>query len=456
MIGIQLIYILLFLPILAAVISLSGRKNAEISNIFLSFITGIFAFLMLIGNCDFYNGFFYTDIYSAVIVNIVAWLYFFVSLASHYYLKNAVNTFFDIRYYWSFLALFTLTMIFTSVISSLGWMWIGIEGATIASALLIITVPEKKNIEGAWRYIIIASTGLALSFLSIILIYYSSGTLDITQMTITSAAAPVITSFALLGFGTKLGLFPMHTWLPDAYDSAPCPISAILSGGLFPVVLLVYIRIYSIVDKVSSAPLYLTLVFGLLTILSASILMASQKYLKRLLAYSSMDIIGIATVGVAVSYYDSMVLYLVLLTLVIHAFSKGALFTGAGNIIKSYNTEKIDKIRGIFWRDPVGGITLSLSALSVSGAPPFGIFIGEMGIAAIIIIHRPWYGIFFVFALLLSFLALNRHFTSMISGEASGKDVPLREKIVPVTMMLVSTAIGIWAWFYILDFQGVL
>ena len=439
---------LLLLPLIASLLSLAGEKWGKALTPAFAFATAILSTMMLYGGKTVSTQSFYADWYSLVIAGIVSWVYFFASLASLYYTEGIERPFFDLRYYWSFLSLFALTMNFTAIVSNLGWMWIGLEATTVVSALLILTEGEKRNVEGAWRYMIVASAGLGIAFLSVILAYASSGTLDVRHLTFTPKEALLVSTLALIGFGTKVGLFPMHGWLPDAHGSAPSPVSAMLSGTLLPTALLVYYRILN--ASPSSTPAKMTLLFGVLTLLVASILMASQRFLKRLLAYSSMDMMGVATVGLGLAYYHPALLKLVFLLLAVHAFSKGALFITAGSVMRAYETHEIGEIKGLMRSNPMSGLSLVLSALSVTGSPPFGTFIAELGIIGVALSRSYWWALFIGTGLLLSFLALNWHSARMAFGEGEDRKVPTGDGVIALTMTLVALGISLYAWYLIL------
>ncbi len=439
---------LLLMPLLASLLSLAGEKWGKALTPAFAFATAILSTLMLYGGKTVSTPSFYADWYSLAITSIVSWVYFFASLASLYYTEGIEEPFFDLRYYWSFLSLFAISMNFTALVSNLGWMWIGLEATTVVSALLILKEGKKRNVEGAWRYMIVASAGLGVAFLSVILAYTSSGTLDVRHLTFIPKEALLVSTLALIGFGTKVGLFPMHGWLPDAHGSAPSPVSAMLSGTLLPTALLVYYRILS--ASPSDAPAKATLLFGVLTLLVASILMASQRFLKRLLAYSSMDMMGVATTGLGLSYYHPALLKLVFLLLAVHAFSKGALFITAGSVMKAYETHEIGEIRGLMNSNPASGLSLVLSSLSVTGSPPFGTFIAELGIIGVALSRSYWWALAIGAGLLLSFLALNWHSARMAFGEGEGRDVPAGEGAIALTMTMVALGISLYAWYLVL------
>ncbi|WP_456396485.1 proton-conducting transporter transmembrane domain-containing protein [Thermococcus sp.] len=438
---------ILILPLTAAIISLVSESLAGLFTPVLSLATAVVSADMLMRGYTVSNGTFHADWYSIVTVSMISWLYFFASLSSLHYVKRVERPFFRLSLYWALLSLFALSMIFTAVVSNLGWMWIGLEGTTIVSALLIITDGKKRNVEGAWRYMIIASAGLGIAFLSVVVAYSSAGTLDITRLTLPEKTAVLVSLLGIIGFGTKAGIFPMHSWLPDAHGSAPSPVSAMLSGTLLPTALLVYMRIFHAATEVTSKPVYPALAAGILTIMVASVLMASQRFLKRLLAYSSMDVMGIALTGIALSYYHPQLLRLVFILLAVHALSKGALFISGGSLVRAYGTHEIEEIGGVLSSTRLTGYTFALSALSVTGAPPFATFPAELVVVGSAFIYSRWWALLTGTGILLSFLALNWHSMRMVFGEERNVELSLREEAVPFVMMLVALGISLYVWY---------
>jgi len=435
---------LLAIPFIATLVPLLSERLGRAIVPGLAFITASIATEMLIRGYTVSSRYFYADWYSMVLATTIAWIYFFASLASLYYVERVERPFYPLRLYWSFLSLFALSMIFTAVVSNLGWMWIGLEATTVVSAILIITDGKKRNVEGAWRYMIIASAGLGIAFLSVVITYSFAGTLDVRHLVLSEKAGAVVGLLAIVGFGTKVGLFPMHGWLPDAHGSAPSPVSAMLSGTLLPTALLVYYRLFKASTGLGKEAVYMALTVGILTVLVASILMASQRFVKRLLAYSSMDMMGVATIGIALSYYRPSLLKLVFVLVAVHAFAKGALFISAGSAVSRYGHE-IGEINGLLKDSPALGYSFGLSALAVTGAPPFGTFLAELSILGVALsINRGW-ALLIGTGLLLSFLALNWHSAKMLFGEGKGAEFQRGEELIPLIMTLVALGVSLYA-----------
>ena len=229
-------------------------------------------------------GVFFIDNISVLFIFMVTSIYFFSSLYSiKYFSQHDIYISDDL--YFLLLNLFTISMLFTLEINNFGLMWVGIESTTISSALLIITERNETSLEAAWRYIIIVSAGVTFAFISIILIYYVTGTLTISTLINSSFKSKFLVlavAISLMGFGTKSGVFPVHTWLPDAHSEAPSPVSAMFSGVLLPVALYVIYRIYEIY------PLKTVYVWiATLSIVMAAIFLIYQDKYKRMFAYST-------------------------------------------------------------------------------------------------------------------------------------------------------------------------
>ncbi len=437
------VWILLLSPLLATFISLLPyQRFREAITLLSSMLTAGVSVLLLIeavkgGSAT--DGIFYVDLYSAIVVFLVAFVYMFSSAYSVYYVKRTGDISSERRYYYPLLNLFALMMFFTSLTPNLGLMWIGLETTTIVSVLLIALEKRIESIEAAWRYMILASVGLGFALLSLDVIYSSSNTLNWYEIRLPPYTALVAVAFALIGLGTKIGLFPMHTWHPDAYGCAPPPISAMLSAALLPVAFLTYYRILSIaIASNAHVAANMTVFFGAVTALIAAILMIPQEFIMRLFAYSCMDVMGIATAGLGLGKEATLASFLLL---IIHTFAKAGLFYAGGNVVTTYGTDKIREVSGLLNSFRLTGIALILGALAVTGAPPFASFLAEL----VIISHslsNLTLTITLLIAILLSFLSLNYHVTKMVFGYGKGGKLPLYAEAIPLLSALIALAIS--------------
>lgn len=346
----------------------------------------------------------------------------------------------NMRLHYSMMDLFASAIIFSLEINNLGLLWIGIELTTASSSLLLVIERGRLQIEAAWRYTIIVSAGLSIALVSVIILYYSYGTLTISTMIANARVTElgeIAAAAAIVGFGTKVGISPFGTWLPDAHSEAPSEISAMFSGILLPVALYALYRIYEITGGGSVFDLYM--IFGLLTVLVAALLLPSQRDYKRMFAYSSMENMGIAFLGLVTG---GIAIYGAILLLFSHAFGKAGAFYSSGNVLEVYGTKEINRISDLKGSMPATAASLTLSGLCVTGTPPFGTFVGEF----LIILGMVSYGLYLevailIIAVVLSFASVNFFTTSMAFGfkknEVRG-DVSASQKSIALISVVVA------------------
>jgi hydrogenase-4 component F len=289
---------------------------------------------------------------------------------------------------------FAWSMLCAPLVDGLALLWVAIEITTVVSALLVAIDNTDRAAEAAWKYVLIASSGLGIALLATILMYYAGAhalgqSYDLAFSPLIRAAArlpttPVRLSFvlAVVGFGTKVGLFPVHTWLPDAHAEAPTPVSALLSGSLLTVSFYAILRFYQVAAGTLGPrfPQLVLLVFGVASLLLAALYVLDQHDIKRLLAYSSVEHMGILAIGV--SFGAPLALAGVLLHVLAHAAAKGNAFMGAGVLVRTYGTKSLARMRGGLDRLPWSGPLFLVSVLALSAMPPFGIFRSEFEIVA--------------------------------------------------------------------------
>jgi hydrogenase-4 component F len=359
------------------------------------------------------------DALSEVFLFMVAGIYVTSVWYSERYLRHVARPFLTPQVYYALLSAFAFAMLATLVVSDLGLMWIGVEATTVTSALLVVLERRPTSVEAAWRYTLIASAGLTIALFALLLLYISTGTLDAFRLAANPppATLPIemAVALALVGYGTKVGLFPMHTWLPDAHSEAPSPVSAMFSGVLLPTALYAFLRVYRVLpDPVPGAVRDLVLAFGLLTAIVAAFLLQRQRSFKRLLAYSSMEVMGLAVVGIGIG---GIALYGALILLVAHAFAKSAAFYCGGNVLRATGTTRIADVRNLREQMPRTGAAWMLSAAAVTGAPPFGTFLGELLIVVgAFALGLDWVAAIVVVAILVAFLGVNSQIGRMVWG----------------------------------------
>ncbi|MEQ4512356.1 hydrogenase 4 subunit F [Dickeya zeae] len=334
------------------------------------------------------------DSLSALFLAILGVIGFLTGLYSMGYMRHEVDSgevsVTTLCHYYGFFHLFLFTMLLVITSNNLILMWAAIEATTLSSAFLVGLYGQRSSLEAAWKYIIICTVGVAFGLYGTVLVYANAanvmaepgnaifwtevlkhaGELDSTLMHLAFI-------FILIGFGTKTGLFPMHAWLPDAHSEAPSPTSALLSAVLLNCALLVIVR-YTILISAAIGPEFpqrLLLVFGLLSVAVAAFLILVQRDMKRLLAYSSVENMGL--IAVALGIGGPLGILAALLHTLNHSLAKTLLFCGSGNVLLKYGTRDMDAVKGILRVAPITGALLAGGALALGGMPPFNVFLSE-------------------------------------------------------------------------------
>ncbi len=298
------------------------------------------------------------------------------------------------RHFYLGLNAFAWSMMCAPLVDGYALLWVAIEITTVVSALLVALDNTEGATEAAWKYVLIASSGLGIGLLATIFMYYAGAQVlgesyDLAIDPLVGAAkalppTPIRLAFvlAVVGFGTKVGLFPVHTWLPDAHAEAPTPVSALLSGSLLAVSFYAILRYFQIARTTLGPrfPETVLLVFGVLSLLLAALYLLEQHNIKRMLAYSSVEHMGILAIGV--SFGAPLALAGVLLHVLAHAAAKGNAFMGAGVLVRTYGTKELSQIRDGLGLLPWSGPLFLLAVFALSALPPFGIFRSEFEIVA--------------------------------------------------------------------------
>ncbi len=337
------------------------------------------------------------DAVSAVFLLATSFLYATVAIYSVGYAGGAAHEGREgrrARQFWAGLNLFAWAMLVAPMMSNLALLWVAIEVTTVISALLVAIEDTDGAAEAAWKYVLLASAGLGLALLATIFAYYAgahvlgqSYDLGFTQLLAAArrlphAAVQLAFVLAVVGYGTKMGLVPLHTWLPDAHSEAPTPVSALLSGSLLAVSFYAILRFYQVAAATlgPAFPRGVLLAFGIASLLLAALYLFGQRDIKRLLAYSSVEHMGILAIGV--SFGAPAALAGVLLHVLGHAAAKANAFMGAGVFVRKFGTKRIDSIRGGLDLLPSSGPLFLLAIFALGAMPPFGVFRSEFEIVA--------------------------------------------------------------------------
>jgi hydrogenase-4 component F len=370
------------------------------------------------------------DALSALMVAIISVLGAVAALYSIGYIRAGHDTGHssEARTFFSLFQVFIFTMLLAVTTDNLGVMWVAIEGTTLATVFLVNLHNTRTSLEAAYKYLILSSVGLALAFIGTVLMYYAgaarAGEIAVNWTSLHAAATslnPQVVrlafAFILVGYGTKAGLAPMHTWLPDAHSEAPAPISALMSGVLLNVGLYALMRFKAIVDiSVGTGFSSRWLMgIGLLSLAVASALLLTQRNYKRMLAYSSVEHIGIVCLGLGFGGYWGV--FGSLLHIVNHAFSKSLLFMLSGSILLKYQTTDIGQVRGLLRASPLTGASFLAGTLSLVGLPPFGPFISEFIIFRAGLESKAWVATTGIALLVVVFAGMLASVNQMLYGQ---------------------------------------
>jgi len=376
---------------------------------------------------------------------------------------------FQVRLYYVFFGLFAALMLASLETGNLGLLFVLIEASTLTSAALVGLEGKATSLEAAWKYVIISSLGVTIALAGTLFLFYSASALHLApDLRLTwpylfahaHALAPASLRLAFLlavvGYGTKVGLAPMHTWLPDAHAEAPSPASAMLSAALLNTGMYAIIRFLAIARAGLGPefPRVVLLVFGFLSVIIGVLFMVRRGNFKRLFAYSSVEHMGI--IAVALGFGGVLGLYGALLHTLNHAIAKAVLFLNSGDIALRYRTRESAGVRGLLAAVPLTGAALLLGSFAVLGSPPFGLFLSEFTIVrAGFAGASPVLPLLLLLLLAVAFVAFARTTTGMATGDPPGGDVgaaslyPSRAvglaAILPVAAGLaVLLVLGLW------------
>ncbi|OCC05543.1 NADH dehydrogenase [Labrys sp. WJW] len=466
MIG-SLTLIIALAPALAIVLILVARNGraAEAINLAGSVITLVATLFLVIhlgGRKEtFWGDYIIVDGLGVWAILCTAIVYFLASMYAVGYMRLIAEGERLNRFYAMF-AGFALTTLVGPLMNNAGLYWIAIELTTLISTFLVAFEHEAASIEAAWKYIIVVSAGISLALLGTVLFYWSGTfvlgpTYDMTWARLQQAAPhlnPAVVSLAfllvLIGYGTKVGLAPMHTWLPDAHSEGPAPVSALLSGALLNTAMIGIVRYLAVADA-SSIPALAhgtLLVLGALSLFVASLFIVRQTGLKRLMAYSSIEHMGMIALGFG--FGGPLGVTGALYHMLNHSLNKSAMFFGAGSVMRAYGTKRIPGIHGISQRLPVLGALWLAGAVGITGAPPFGLFLSELTIIRAGLSREQYFVVGLVAVLLIViFIGFLNHFRTMYFDDAqsasSEKGIVSPWCLAPVWLALLPLFLfGVW------------
>jgi hydrogenase-4 component F len=341
------------------------------------------------------------------------------------------------------------------VSNNIGLMWVAIELATLTTVLMVGIYRTHEALEAAWKYFILGSVGIALALYGTILVYQAAlptagEGLDAMAWTALMRAAPGLDPallnlafvFLLLGYGTKVGLAPLHAWLPDAHAEGPTPISAVLSGLLLNVALYAVLRFKMLLTANAGAlaPGPLMIGMGLVSVLFASFMLYRRRDIKRMFAYSSIEHMGIITFAFGMG--GPLANFAGLLHMAMHSLTKSAIFFAVGHVAQAKGTQKIADIRGLTESHPILGWGLVLGVVAIAGMPPLGIFMSEFLVVSSTFARAPFLAVLLVLALLIGCGALFLRLHSVAFGEPTGHSEPVSASYAPMFAHLILVLIA--------------
>jgi len=463
---------ILTIPVLGAVLLAllpDDRTSARI-NVLATFLTLGCALVLLVERPS-PGAFLIVDDLNVVFIVLSTFVGFTTSVFSGSYIAHELETGrltpAYLRFYHAMYQTLMFGMNLALLSNNVGLMWVAVELATLTTVLMVGIYRTPAALEAAWKYFLLGSVGIALALFGTILLYFAAerllgaegGALLWTQLNEVKAdLEPTVLSlafvFLLLGYGTKVGLVPLHAWLPDAHAEGPTPISAVLSGLLLNVALFALLRFKAIMSAnpgaLAPGPLMMSL--GLLSVLFASFMLYRRHDIKRMFAYSSIEHMGIITFAFGIG--GPLANFAGLLHMTLHSLTKSAIFFCVGHIAQVKGTQQMSEIRGLTVSHPVLGWGLTLGVVAIVGLPPMGIFMTEFLIVTSTFAREPVLAVVLGLGILLALGALLLRLNSLAFGEPYGSNEPSRASFVPVFAHLALVlGAGIWlppalvAWF---------
>jgi len=444
---------------------LSARLNA------LSSLLTLLASLSLLAARPAASDYLLVDDLNIVFIILNAFVGFTTSLFSASYIAHELEigrlTGGHLRFYHAMYQILLFGMNLALLANNIGLMWVAIELATLTTVLMVGIYRTHEALEAAWKYFILGSVGIALALFGTILVYMAArpvvgeGPNGMVWTVLVEHAASLDPGllnlafvFLLLGYGTKVGLAPLHAWLPDAHSEGPTPISAVLSGLLLNVALHAVLRFKLLLaaNPEAIAPGPLMAAMGLVSLIFAGFMLYPRRDIKRMFAYSSIEHMGI--IAFAFGMGGALANFAGLLHMTMHSLTKSAIFFAVGHISQAKGTQRIDDIKGLTVSHPLLGWSLVVGVVAIAGMPPFGVFMSEFLLVSSTFARAPLLALLLVLGLLVAFGTLMVRLHALAFGEPVGRNERVKASYVPMIahFALVLTA-GIYlpaplvAWF---------
>jgi len=437
------------------------------------------AFEAVLGTDSFINGptgifgpgaLWYLDSLTAMMMLLIATISLSSAIISHRYLahefREKIVSLTDIRHYYSMVPLFVASMYVAVLSNNVGLLWVAIEATTLSTTLLVAFYRKRSAIEAAWKYVLLCSLGISLGLVGVLLTTYAAGQNGVNSSLLLSTFRDIATAggvntelmkwafvFLFIGIGTKIGFVPMHAWLPDAHSKTPSPVSALLSGILLNVVLVSLLRFRQVADIALMDDGAWTgkffLVFGCLSIAIPALIMVIQKNYKRLLAYSSIEHMGLMAfaIGLGPAGIIPAVMHMPG-----HALLKSSLFVGAGEIFLMYKTTDSAPVIDVWKRLPKTALLFLLTLLMLLAVPPSAVFVSEMIMIGFGLRDYLLPTLLVVVSLTVAFVAMTRHIYAMFFNPAlttaSAGHMPAEKwnvtHVIMIIQLIAAVALGIF------------
>ncbi|RMD80692.1 MAG: hydrogenase 4 subunit F [Gammaproteobacteria bacterium] len=447
---------------LAGPVRWAGWANVAVSGLTLGAALLLAGEVLATGGASAWGGLLRVDAFNVFLVALTAFVGTTTAIFSRPYMGHVVGSGRlprgALRLYHAMFQLFLFSMLLALTTDNLGVLWVAVEGATLATVLLVSLYRTPESVEAAWKYFVLCGVGIALALFGTVLVYAAAqhvlphpeeglswsvlhrhaGALQPTVMAIAFV-------FLLVGYGTKVGLVPMHQWLPDAHSEGPTPISAILSGLLLNVALYAVVRCKILADAALAGtprahlPGLLLVGFGLVSFLVAAFFLHRQRDVKRLFSYSSIEHMGLMSFAFGLG--GGLATFGALLHMLVHSLVKSAIFVTVGHATHIAGTQSLERIRGLIRTQPAVGWGLLVAVAAIAGFPPFAVFTSEFLVLSATMDRAPWLTVALLSGLGVAFAGLFRHLHPMVYGPAPAGQGPVPANMLPVALHL---ALALW------------
>jgi hydrogenase-4 component F len=462
----------LLTPLVAAAVLalLAGYRTTARLNVVASGLSFLAA-LTLIAARPLPNDFLFVDDLNIVFIVLNTFIGFTTSIFSAAYIRHELETGrltpAYLRFYHAMFQVMLFGMSLALAAQNVGLMWVAVELATLTTVVMVGIYRTHEALEAAWKYFILGSVGIALALFGTILVYLAAqavvgeGLPAMSWLVLVKNAGkfdPALLNlafvFLMLGYGTKVGLAPLHAWLPDAHAECPTPISAVLSGLLLNVALYAVLRFKVVMagnpGAIAPGPLLITL--GLVSLVFAAFMLYRRRDIKRLFAYSSIEHMGV--IAFAFGMGGPLANFAGLLHMTMHSLTKSAIFFAVGHVAQAKGTQKLANMGGLTVTHPALGWGLVLGVIAIAGVPPMGVFVSEFLVVSSTFSRAPLLAIPLVLGLLLAFGALILRLQHVVFGEAAGESHKVDASYAPMLIHLalvfaagVALPPAIVAWF---------